>query len=366
MVEPAGFLTREGLERLIEVLARHHRVYGPQVRDGAIVLAPLARDSRLPVGVALDAGPGRAELRHTDSPRQFDWVVGPQAVKPLLFAPIQPLWGWTRGEDGRLAFRPVTPEAESLAVIGVRACDLAALRLTDAHFVEGPAIDPHYCAAREALFLVAVNCARPAATCFCAATGDGPSANAGFDLLLDELDAGFLVTIGSDRGAELLADIDLSPVSEQQRKEARLQRRQAVAAQTRRLPDAPLSGLARQRTSAHWERVAERCLACGNCTAVCPTCFCHRQRAESDLAGQGGKTDRVWDSCFSPGHSLLGGRPLRGDTAARYRQWLTHKFCDWETQYGRSGCVGCGRCIAWCPVGIDVTEELASLLEQPS
>jgi len=121
-------------------------------------------------------------------------------------------------------------------------------------------------------------------------------------------------------------------------------------------------------TDVYWARqqVAERCLACGNCTAVCPTCFCHRQLAEGDLGGVAGATDRVWDSCFSPGHSLLGGRPLRSDTAARYRQWLTHKFCDWEAQYGRSGCVGCGRCIAWCPVGIDVTGELADLLEEPS
>jgi len=366
VVEPAGFLPREGLGRLIEVLARQHRVYGPQVRDGAIVLAPLTRDSRLPAGVVLDAEPARAELRQTDSPRQFEWAVGPQALKPLLFAPVQPLWQWTRGKDGELDFRPVAPEAEPTAVIGVRACDLAALRLSDAHFNEGPAVDPHYRAAREALFLVAVNCARPAATCFCAATGDGPSADSGFDLLLDELDAGFLVTIGSGRGADLASALDLSPVSAGQRAEAQAQRARAASAQTRRLPDAPLSALAGRRDSPHWQQVAERCLACGNCTAVCPTCFCHRQLAEGDLGGVAGATDRVWDSCFSPGHSLLGGRPLRSDTAARYRQWLTHKFCDWEAQYGRSGCVGCGRCIAWCPVGIDVTGELADLLEEPS
>jgi ferredoxin len=110
-----------------------------------------------------------------------------------------------------------------------------------------------------------------------------------------------------------------------------------------------------------WDEVAERCLSCGNCVAVCPTCFCHAEREQPALDGQTSEHVRQWDTCYSVGHSYLHGFLVRPDTRTRYRQWLTHKLGGWHDQYGRSGCVGCGRCITWCPVGIDITEEAAAV-----
>ncbi|MBZ0254314.1 MAG: 4Fe-4S dicluster domain-containing protein, partial [Candidatus Methylomirabilis sp.] len=110
-----------------------------------------------------------------------------------------------------------------------------------------------------------------------------------------------------------------------------------------------------------WAETAERCLSCANCTMVCPTCFCSTVEDVSDLSGEAAERRRKWDSCFTMDFSYLVGGSVRGSGAARYRQWMTHKLGSWIDQFGTSGCVGCGRCIAWCPVGIDITEEAEAL-----
>jgi ferredoxin len=118
--------------------------------------------------------------------------------------------------------------------------------------------------------------------------------------------------------------------------------------------------------SARWDEVATRCLGCGNCTMVCPTCFCSSVHDVTDLAAPAGEVrvtrEQRWDSCFSLDHSFVHGGPVRSTLADRYRQWLTHKLSTWWDQFGRSGCVGCGRCITWCPVGIDIVEEASVLV----
>jgi Fe-S-cluster-containing hydrogenase component 2 len=122
--------------------------------------------------------------------------------------------------------------------------------------------------------------------------------------------------------------------------------------------------LLRQLDSPHWDEVGERCLACANCTLVCPTCFCSSVEDVSDLDGSHAERWRRWDSCFNPGFSHIHGGEVRNSTGARYRQWLTHKLATWHDQFGTSGCVGCGRCVTWCPVGIDLTAEAARLRER--
>ncbi|MGE0387321.1 MAG: 4Fe-4S dicluster domain-containing protein [Gammaproteobacteria bacterium] len=359
----ALFLPRDGTQALIDALrGAGWRCVGPQVRDHAIVYDDVDDARRLPWGIRVDQAPGSYRLREGDPQRAFDWANGPQCVKPFAFAPQEVLWRADRRADGSLAFRAQKTDAPRIAVIGVRACDLAALALQDQHFLQGRYADAHYAARRAALLLVAVDCARPAATCFCASTGDGPVAGTGFDIALAEIDGGFVLRGGTRAGTVILDRLALAPATQAQADAAAAQGAEAARIQQRRLPGTNLRDTLFARLDhARWDDVAARCLACGNCTQVCPTCFCH---SESDASEPGGRTSvhaRQWDSCFTPGHAYMHGYAVRGDVRSRYRQWLTHKLGGWHDQYGRSGCVGCGRCIAWCPVGIDITEEAQAL-----
>jgi ferredoxin len=352
---------------LIDALhAQGFSVVGPTVQDGAIVYKPIAAPDALPTGWFADQAPGRYTMRHADSARQFAWANGPQALKPLFFAPRESLWRATRGGDGRLQFEAVVPKAPKLAVIGARACDLAALALHDAHFMHARAPDPNYTARRADTFIVAVDCSHPADTCFCASTGDGPEASTGFDIALAELDDGFVARSGSARGTAMLATLHLPPATSEQVDETARQADHARAVQTRRLPSRDLNeALFARLDHPRWDDVAARCLACGNCVAVCPTCFCSREGEDAAFEGDRSEHVREWDSCFTAVHGYIHGLQVRPDVRARYRQWLTHKLAGWHAQFGRSGCVGCGRCIAWCPVGIDLTAEVAALLQEP-
>ncbi len=363
-----GFLAGHDFARLLSALAgQGYRCIGPTVRDGALVYDTLGGVEDLPTGVQISQGPGSFRVEFNQGTRHFDWANGPQALKPLLFTSREILWQVQRSADGELQFSQQDPEPVPTAVIGVRACDLAALRLQDRHFVEADVPDVGYTARRRRLFLVAVNCSRPADTCFCASTGDGPAATRGYDLVLDELDDGFIASAGSKRGNELLALLPLQPVSAEQRQAAAEATEGAVAMQHRQLPGRNLRDqLFANLDHPQWEVVATRCLSCGNCTSVCPTCFCYREVDQPALDRESARHYREWDSCFTQGHSYIHGFVVRPDTRLRYRQWLTHKLGGWHDQYGRSGCVGCGRCITWCPVGIDITEEVSAIAAVPT
>ena len=335
---------------------------GPTVEQGAIVFRELSAVDALPRGMQAEQLPGSYAVGRDPHNRYFAWANGPQAIKPLAFTPREPLWRVERDAHGRLKFEHVAAQPVKTALIGVRACDLAALALQDAHFLQGPHADAHYTARRNALFLVSVQCAEPAATCFCASTGDGPVPQAGFDLNLAELADGFVISAGSPAGETLLTSLELPEATSHQLSMAKEQGEAAARKQQRSLPSRDLRPLLMHRLEhARWDDVAARCLSCGNCTAVCPTCFCHAQHDELALGGEQAVHARQWDSCFSQGHASLHGFNVRPDTRTRYRQWLIHKLATWHDQYGRSGCVGCGRCIAWCPAAIDLTEEVVAL-----
>jgi ferredoxin len=359
----ARFLARSSLSALIATLReRGYRVIGPRVQDGAIVYTDIDSAADLPRGWHDAQAPGSYHLTGSDSGLYFAWANGPQAIKPYLFAPREPLWR-AKKVDGRFAVEAILPVPQPLAFLGVRACDLAALGIQDKLFLGGPYVDPYYAARGQEMLLVAVNCSYPAATCFCASTGDGPRAAAGFDLALTELEEGFVVDVGSVEGQQLMAALETTTATPEQSTVAQAQLEHAARSQTRRLPGRQLqAALFGNLDHSRWDEVAARCLSCGNCTLVCPTCFCHAEHDVPALNGQESRHEREWDSCFAAGHAYIHGFQIRPETKHRYRQWLTHKLGSWHEQFGRSGCVGCGRCIAWCPVGIDITDEAQAIV----
>jgi sulfhydrogenase subunit beta (sulfur reductase) len=358
------WLEREALQHLLDTLAaRGYETLGPVLSEGAVLLEPVTSVNDLPVGWRDEQGPGRFRVSKTGGERVFDVVHGHGGLKRLSFAPREELLQIeTEGVGRPFSAQPTLPEPAKIAVIGVRACDLAALQVQDRVFLHDRYPDPYYATRRSGLFLVAVNCTRSVSTCFCTSMGTGPEAQLGFDLALTELDAGFVIRAGSAAGEEILEAIPRRPAPA----ERLLEERRALDAcatsierrfETRDLPELLYDNLNHPR----WDDVADRCLSCGNCTMVCPTCFCHDERDEPAIDGSGAVRVREWDSCFSRDHAQIHGMNFRPHTRERYRQWLVHKFASWIDQFGTSGCVGCGRCITWCPVGIDPTEEIAAI-----
>jgi ferredoxin len=356
------FIDRSGFAQLLtELLGRGYQLIGPTVRDGAIRLEPIEGIEDLPAGIGVEQGPGAYRLVRRDDDRLFDWAQGPDSGKSFLF-PARELLGVARKDDGHLEFNGVGDPVPRYAFIGMRACDLCAIAIQDRVFLGAAVQDASYASRRESAFIVGVDCAQPGDTCFCASMGTGPRCMCSFDLALTELDGGFLVRVGSTAGEDLLAAVASREAGDEEAAEARAIVRKARARMRRSVDPGGLPDLlSRNREHPRWEEIAERCLACGNCTSVCPTCFCHDIVDEISLDGTEARRTREWASCFSEEFSHVVGGSVRTTHSSRYRQWLTHKFAGWVEQFGTSGCVGCGRCITWCPVGIDITEELAAI-----
>jgi ferredoxin len=367
-------VSRGAVQTLLDVLAAaRYQVIGPVMRDGAIVYEPVSHISDLPIGWTDRQEPGRYRLERRDDEALFGFTVGPQAWKRFLHPPAETLWTMRRGEDGVTIESP-TDAAPRFAFIGVRACELHAIAIQDRVLAAGPYADVAYAARRRGAFIVAVNCGQAGATCFCVSMQTGPKADCGFDLALTELIDGdgqeyrheFLVEVGSARGADVLEQIPHRAASDADMTAAATVVKRTTSQMGRHLETAGLKELLQENLDhPRWDDVAERCLTCGNCTMVCPTCFCTTVEDHSDLTGTSATRQRKWDSCFTMDFSFIHGGSVRKSARARYRQWMTHKLSTWIDQFGTSGCVGCGRCITWCPVGIDITVEAAAIRANP-
>jgi ferredoxin len=392
--QDVGVVGPEVLDTLVDVLRRHgFRVIAPTVADGAIVYDEIASAEALPVGWTDVQEPGRYRLERRGDQARFGYAVGPHSWKQYLFPPRTRLWQARRAADGdggpggfEVAEDP--PPAAPFAFIGVRSCELHAIAIQDKVFLgqrrernasaspeasgssSGGYTDRDYAGRRAGAFIVAVNCHEPGGTCFCVSMGTGPAVQGGYDLALSEILDGshrLLVEAGSERGTEVLAELPHRPAEPADRDAARAAVDRAAARMGRAVQaDGLRDLLAANLEHPRWDDVAQRCLTCGNCTMVCPTCFCSSVTDTTDLTGDNAERWRHWESCFTLEHSYVHSGSVRTSSRSRYRQWLTHKFGTWHDQFGTSGCVGCGRCITWCPVGIDVTEELAAIRLAPA
>jgi len=362
-------LDLRGFEKLFEGLARAgFEVAGPRIRDGAVVYDRVSRPEELPLGWIDRQEAGSYRLVQDPGAGFFSHVVGPQSWKKFLSPPVERLWAGRR-VDGTFDFqegggKSFTPPR--YAFIGVRACDIQAVSVLDRVLLGGKYPDPYYAAARRNVFVVAVNCGRAADTCFCASLGTGPTVRFGFDLLLTEVIGNkrhfFIVEGGSPPGMALLKTLPRRQAMPEEIQAAEDGVEAAAASMKRSMAVAGVRELLQSNLEhPRWEQVARRCLACGNCTLVCPTCFCTTVEDGTDITGDRAERVRRWDSCFNLDFSYIHGGSVRTSIKARYRHWMTHKLANWQDQFECIGCVGCGRCITWCPVGIDITEELRAL-----
>lgn len=364
--EAAATITVEGLQALLRAIrAGGYRAIGPTVQNQAIVYDDIESVDDLPRGWTDEQDGGRYRLARRDDDALFGYSVGPQSWKKYLHAPKLRLW--TAERDGENA--SVTPEApptDRLALIGVRACEIRAIEIQDRVLVSDMYVDLHYQALRERALIVAVNCGKAGGTCFCVSMRAGPRVEQGFDLALTELLDGtehlFLVETGSDEGRALLAQVPHRLASSREVEAGEAVIEGAASSMGREMRSDDLNELLMSNLEhPRWDEVATRCLSCTNCTLVCPTCFCTSVEDVSDLSGDHAERWRRWDSCFTMDFSYIHGGSVRASAKSRYRQWMTHKLATWIDQFGSSGCVGCGRCITWCPVGIDLTEEVRAI-----
>jgi ferredoxin len=362
----ARLLTREVFGRLLGALREEgYALIGPTVRDGAIVYDSIGSADDLPVGWTDRQAPGSYRLERRPDGALFGYAVGPHSWKQEFLVPSLQLLRIRRHAQD-ITFEQPAPPSSRRALIGVRACELAAIDIQDRVLMGGVAVDPDYAARRRGIFVVAVHCSNPSAACFCASMHTGPRASGGFDLALTELTAPgehrFVAYVGSDAGAALLAKVGAPFATAEDVAAAAEVSARAAQSMDRRVDKERLAAaLGVELEHPRWDSVAARCLGCANCTMVCPTCFCTTVRDRSDLAGESAERVREWDSCFTTDFSHLPSGSVRASQRSRYRQWLTHKLSTWIDQFGSSGCVGCGRCITWCPVGIDLTEEASAV-----
>ena len=361
-------IERADFDALLDALAgRGHTIVGPTVRDQAIVYDTIVSAADLPVGWTDVQEAGRYRLQRREDDALFGYAVGPQSWKHYQLPAEVKLWRARVEEDGALTdFSEPPRESPRYAFLGARSCELHAMGILDRVLLGGSHPDPADRGRVEELFVIAVQCGQAGGTCFCVSMKTGPVAERGFDLALTEVIEEarhyFVVEVGTERGAEVLGDVPHSSAGDAEQAAAGAVHARTASQMGRELDVTEIKELLyRNYDHPRWEEVAERCLSCGNCTMVCPTCFCTTVEDVTDLAGEHVERHQRWDSCFTVDYSGIHGGAVRGSAKSRYRQWMTHKLATWHDQFGTSGCVGCGRCITWCPVGIDLTEEAAAI-----
>jgi len=297
-------IDRAVLQEIFDALAsRRYRVIGPTVRDGAIVYDSVTTLDDLPVGYTDRQDAGRYRIEQRADTALFGYAVGSHSWKRFLHPPVERLWRVRREGDG---FSIVENEevTEPLAFIGARACELRAIAIQDQVFLAGQYVGKSYKIRRDHAFIVAVNCGQAGGTCFCVSMDTGPKVEAGFDLALTELiEEGrhlFVMELGSAAGVDLVKDLPHRPATAEEIAAAERVVEQTRGQMGRTLETNGLKELLQANANhPRWDEVAGRCLTCGNCTNVCPTCFCTTIDDTTDISGTIAERVRRWDSCFS-------------------------------------------------------------------
>ncbi len=359
-------IERQDMAKLFDALvAKGYRVAGPKVRDNAIVYEELASLKDLPEGWTDEQEAGVYRLKKRFDKALFGYGVGPQSWKKFLFTQVKKMWQ-ADAQGNSVDIKEESPEPAKYAFFGMRPCEIMAMCIQDKIFATGKYADSSYSATREKALLIAVNCTQAGSTCFCASMKSGPKALMCFDLAMTEVLEPkrhyFVFEIGSAKGAEALKGVPYTVASSGDKATAQQLSDKCASKMGRAMDTNGIKNLLYANLEhQEWDKVGKRCMSCANCTMVCPTCFCSRVEDVTDLTGNHAERWRKWDSCFNLAFTYIHGGSIRYSVKSRYRQWMTHKLASWQDQFGMIGCVGCGRCITWCPVGIDITAEARTI-----
>jgi sulfhydrogenase subunit beta (sulfur reductase) len=363
-----GVIDKEGLNHLIQILiGMGYQIVGPTVRDEAIIYGNISSIKDLPSGWTDEQEGGTYRLKKRSDEALFGYVLGPHSWKQFLHPPERRLWQAQKDSSG-FEIVPEKTDDNKYAFLGVRSCELHAVAIQDKVFLQSPHTDLHYQSLKQNALFVAVNCGQAGNTCFCVSMQTGPKVEIGHDLvlteILDDKRHHFLIEAGSEAGKNILKEVNAGPAEKSDVKKAEEIVANTATQMGRTMDTANIKELLYENLDhPAWDEIAERCLSCANCTMVCPTCFCSTVEDVTDITGDHAERWQKWDSCFTMDFSSIHGGAVRNSTKSRYRQWMTHKLASWQDQFDTSGCVGCGRCITWCPVGIDLTREVGVIRE---
>lgn len=361
---------RNAIQGIISLLKSEGFItVAPTIRDKTIIYDEIENTSELPIGWTDEQEAGHYRIKKRNDEALFGYNVGPHSWKKYLFPPKLEIF--EANKNGKsFEIKTILTDDTKYAFIGVRACELNAIKIQDKVFNNFQFKDPHYASLRDKLFILTVNCTQAGNTCFCVSMNTGPKVDKGFDLSITEVinsdEHYFVVETGSGKGEEVLDHVENISASAEQISKAEAGIENAARNMGRAIDTAGIKELLFDNMEhPQWNDVAARCLTCANCTMVCPTCFCNNIEEVNDISGNHTERWRKWDSCFSLDFSKVAGGNFRTSSKARYRQWMTHKLSSWIDQFGTTGCVGCGRCITWCPVGIDITKEVKAIQDNP-
>lgn len=363
-------IERKSMNILFDILReKGYKIIGPTIKERVIVYEELESVEDMPIGWTDEQDAAEYRIKKRKDKALFGYVVGPQSWKKFLFPPKLKLLSLEKNGKS-FKIHENKDKIDKFAFIGVRGCEVSAIFIQDKIFKDGEYIDPYYKKIRDNILIIAVNCTDPKGTCFCTSMNTGPKVKKGFDLslteIIDDKKHHFTIEPGSDKGEEILNKLSAKEADKSTIDTVEKMMKNASKKMGRKMDTSGLRELLNENLEhPQWDDVAKRCLTCANCTMVCPTCFCTTVEDITDLTGDNAERWRRWDSCFTLEYSKVAGGNFRTSPKARYRQWITHKLASWIDQFGTSGCVGCGRCITWCPVGIDITKEVQAVKNNP-
>jgi len=336
----ATTIKKKDIARFLDTMRTEYKVFAPVARDERVAFEEISSGNE----VVLD-------YQNTTTP-----------PKGILFPQTEQLFSYACTKDRAAIAAPPFEEKPQL-IFGIRPCDARSFLLFDRVF-DGAYTDPYYINRRENSILVSIGCVRPRASCFCTSVGGGPFATEGSDLLLIETGEEYLIQIVTDKGARLLKERGFKDAG----KDALTEARNVInAAEAALGPGIEIEGLKEKldKNFDHplWQKLTEKCLGCGVCTYLCPTCHCFDIVDEAHAST--GQRMRTWDSCQFPQFTLqASGANPRTTVKERFRQRIMHKFSYMLEGYEQIGCVGCGRCVTECPVNLDIRHVVNSISKQ--